>query len=71
VGPRLDPLTTAAGWYDLTVTIDGDGCWSQRHSGHLETGQPSVTGEAPPSDVSPMAPWPVALLSMWRGGPSR
>jgi phospholipase C len=41
---RLDPLTTAAGWYDLTVTVDGDGFWSQRHSGHLETGRPSVTG---------------------------
>jgi phospholipase C len=41
---RLDPLTTAAGWYDLTVTIDDDNSWAQRFTGHLETGQPSITG---------------------------
>jgi phospholipase C len=41
---RLDPLATAGGWYDLTVTIDADPCWSQRFTGHLETGEPSVTG---------------------------
>jgi phospholipase C len=41
---ELDPVATAAGWYDLTVTIDGDDSWSQRFTGHLETGQPSVTG---------------------------
>lgn len=41
---RLDPLTTAGGWYDLTLTIDVDGSWSQRFTGHLESGQPSVTG---------------------------
>jgi phospholipase C len=41
---RLDPLTTAGGWYDLTVTIDGDDCWAQRYAGHLETGRPSVAG---------------------------
>ena len=41
---RLDPLATAGGWYDLTVTIDGDGSWSQRYAGHLETGRPSITG---------------------------
>jgi phospholipase C len=41
---RLDPLATADGWYDLTVTIDVDDCWSQRFTGHLENGEPSVTG---------------------------
>ena len=41
---RLDPLATAGGWYDLTVTIDVDDRWSQRFTGHLETGEPSVTG---------------------------
>jgi phospholipase C len=41
---RLDPLRTSDGWYDVTVTIDGDDCWSQRFTGHLETGEPSVTG---------------------------
>jgi len=44
VAHELDPLATAGGWYDLTVTIEDDGCWSQRYAGHLETGQPSVTG---------------------------
>jgi len=41
---QLDPLATAGGWYDLTVTIDVDDRWSQRFTGHLETGEPSVTG---------------------------
>jgi phospholipase C len=41
---RLDPLATSHGWYDLTVTIDGDSSWSQRFTGHLETGRPSITG---------------------------
>jgi phospholipase C len=41
---HLDPPTTSGGWYDLTVTIDGDTSWSQRFTGHLETGQPSITG---------------------------
>jgi phospholipase C len=41
---ELDPLTTSGGWYDLTVTIDVDASWSQRFTGHLETGRPSITG---------------------------
>ncbi|MBD0676142.1 phosphocholine-specific phospholipase C [Streptomyces sp. CBMA156] len=32
------------GWYDFTVTVDADGSWSQRFTGHLETGAASVTG---------------------------
>ena len=32
------------GWYDFTVTVDADSTWSQRFSGHLETGAASVTG---------------------------
>jgi phospholipase C len=32
------------GWYDFTVTVDVDGSWSQRFTGHLETGTPSVSG---------------------------
>ncbi|MGW2251538.1 hypothetical protein ACWCXH_15220 [Kitasatospora sp. NPDC001660] len=32
------------GWYDFTVTVDADGSWSQRFTGHLETGAPSVSG---------------------------
>ncbi|CAG7617816.1 exported hypothetical protein [Actinacidiphila bryophytorum] len=32
------------GWYDFTVTTSADATWSQRFTGHLETGAPSVTG---------------------------
>ncbi|WP_344465282.1 phosphocholine-specific phospholipase C [Kitasatospora kazusensis] len=32
------------GWYDFTVTVDSDSTWSQRFSGHLETGSASVSG---------------------------
>ncbi len=40
----IDPLTGFGGWYDLTVTIDSDATWSQRFTGHIETGEPSFTG---------------------------
>jgi phospholipase C len=39
-----DPLLTSGGWYDLTVTASSDASWSQRFVGHLENGEPSVTG---------------------------
>ena len=39
-----DPVRDSGGWYDLHVTIDSDTAWSQRFTGHLETGAPSVTG---------------------------
>ncbi|MFJ4675219.1 phosphocholine-specific phospholipase C [Kitasatospora sp. NPDC088783] len=32
------------GWYDFTVTVSGDASWSQRFTGHLETGAPSISG---------------------------
>ncbi|MFI1519303.1 phosphocholine-specific phospholipase C [Kitasatospora cineracea] len=32
------------GWYDFTVTVSGDAGWSQRFTGHLETGAPSISG---------------------------
>ena len=32
------------GWYDVTVTVSGDRSWSRRYTGHLEDGNPSVTG---------------------------
>jgi phospholipase C len=41
---NIHPITTASGWYDLTVTIDTDTSWSQRFSGHVETGENSITG---------------------------
>ena len=40
----VDPLASSHGWYDLTLTLDGDSSWSQRYTGHLENGRPSVTG---------------------------
>ncbi|HEX3753129.1 MAG TPA: phospholipase C, phosphocholine-specific [Streptosporangiaceae bacterium] len=39
-----DPIGTAGGWYDLTVTASSDPGWSQRFAGHLENGGPSITG---------------------------
>ena len=41
---NIDPILSSGGWYDLTVTIDSDPAWSWRFTGHLENGQPSVTG---------------------------
>ncbi|MGW1893849.1 phosphocholine-specific phospholipase C [Streptomyces sp. NPDC002004] len=32
------------GWYDFTVTVDIDGGWSRRFTGHIETGAASVSG---------------------------
>ncbi len=40
----LDPLTTNDGWYDVGVSIDGQQPFLRRFAGHLENGQPSVTG---------------------------
>jgi phospholipase C len=40
----IDPLASADGWYDLTVTISGDSSWSRRYVGHLEDGANSITG---------------------------
>jgi len=39
-----DPVKTASGWYDVTVTISSDTAWSRRYTGHLETGRDSVSG---------------------------
>jgi phospholipase C len=41
---QADPLRSSNGWYDLTVTVSGDGSWSRRYTGHLEDGTNSVTG---------------------------
>jgi phospholipase C len=40
----LDACGDSDGWYDLTVTVSSDPSWSQRLTGHLETGKASVTG---------------------------
>jgi phospholipase C len=41
---EIDPVRTASGWYDVTVTVSSDSSWSQRFTGHLENGRPSITG---------------------------
>ncbi len=41
---NIDALSSTSGWYDLTVTIDTDSSWSQRFTGHVESGQASITG---------------------------
>ena len=40
----FDAVAKSHGWYDFTVTASSDTSWSQRFSGHLETGSPSVSG---------------------------
>jgi phospholipase C len=40
----IDPLAKSKGWYDLSVTVNGDSSWSRRYTGHLEDGSDSVTG---------------------------
>jgi len=40
----LDACAESDGWYDLTVTVSSDASWSQRLTGHLETGRASVSG---------------------------
>ncbi len=39
-----DVVATSHGWYDVTVTANTDASWSQRFIGHIETGNPSITG---------------------------
>jgi phospholipase C len=40
----LDTCGESDGWYDLTITVSSDSSWSQRLTGHLETGRPSISG---------------------------
>jgi phospholipase C len=39
-----DPVRSEGGWYDLTVRTDVDPAFQRRFVGHIETGEPSVTG---------------------------
>jgi phospholipase C len=39
---RLQPLQQDAGWYDLTVTVDGVSTFSRRFAGHLAAGRPAT-----------------------------
>ncbi|MFC1415215.1 phosphocholine-specific phospholipase C [Streptacidiphilus cavernicola] len=40
----FNAVAYSGGWYDFTITADIDPTWSQRFTGHLETGAPSVSG---------------------------
>lgn len=40
----LTSAFVSSGWYDFTVTSSADSTWSRRFTGHLENGQPSITG---------------------------
>jgi phospholipase C len=47
VGPGTQLVATWPadnGWYDLTITMQEDGSFSQRLAGHIEDGKPSVSG---------------------------
>jgi phospholipase C len=37
------PLELSFGWYDLTVTVEGDASFERRLAGHVETGLDSIT----------------------------
>jgi len=41
---ELDAVALSHGWYDLSITISADAAWSQRLTGHLETGKASISG---------------------------
>src|SRR5262249_4888432 len=36
-------LERTRGWYDLTVTVQGDNQFEYRYAGHLENGKPSIS----------------------------
>jgi phospholipase C len=40
----VDPLAATHGWYDFTIVVDGHPALIRRFAGHLENGQPSLTG---------------------------
>jgi phospholipase C len=46
VGPGATSIDVAPdqGWYDIGVTLDGHADYARRFAGHLENGEPSVTG---------------------------
>jgi phospholipase C len=43
-GSATHAVDADGGWYELTVTINGDNSWSRRYVGHLENGRNSITG---------------------------
>jgi phospholipase C len=45
-GRRTRRWPLRRGWYDVTITCDGDGAFVRRLAGHVENGRPSVTDPA-------------------------
>ncbi|MEU8204468.1 phosphocholine-specific phospholipase C [Streptosporangium sp. NPDC049046] len=43
-GAARMPWRAATGWYDLWITVAGDTGFARRLMGHIENGEPSVTG---------------------------
>jgi phospholipase C len=39
----LDPLAKDHGWYDVSLSLNGQPSWRRRFAGHLENGKPSRT----------------------------
>jgi phospholipase C len=39
----LDPLAKDHGWYDISLSLNGQPSWRRRFAGHLENGRPSRT----------------------------
>jgi len=37
------PLDRSGGWYDLSVTVDGDAGFAAQYAGHVETGEDSIS----------------------------
>jgi phospholipase C len=44
VSDYFNAVAYTNGWYDFTLTTTADTSWSQRFTGHLETGAPSISG---------------------------
>jgi phospholipase C len=40
---KTSPLSHTGGWYDLTITVDGDSQFVYRLAGHLEDGEDSIS----------------------------
>lgn len=40
----FDACGDSDGWCDVTITVSSDRSWSQRLTGHLETGRANVSG---------------------------
>jgi phospholipase C len=42
-GAKSWSLTRVSGWYDLTLTVDGDATFAYHAAGHVENGEDSIS----------------------------